>query len=274
MAVLSISQAWEETRATFAREGRLLSTVALALIGLPTLIVALIEPTGQAVTVKTAFTPRDALQLVVMLIALVGQLALVRLALSPAITVGAAITHAVRRLPAYVAAALLVALGFVLLLFPAALVGRALGISIEGRVTDMSGSALILVLAILAVCLALAVRMLMMTPVASAERGGPIHLIKRSWRLTGKSWGRVLGFFLAFVAGAIIILMVLSLVVLSAIKLTLGQPDAMSLSALALGLFQGLFNAAFTALFSVMLARIYVQLSGHDTVEQAAGDAI
>ena len=40
------------------------------------------------------------------LIALAGQLALIRLALGPSVTVGAAIAHGVRRLPVYLLAAI------------------------------------------------------------------------------------------------------------------------------------------------------------------------
>src|SRR6476661_1870756 len=88
MRGLSISAAWEETREILARDGRLLTTVALALIALPTTVNTLINPGG----VNAASTPlwMDCVALVAYLIALAGQLALIRLALGPSITVGGA----------------------------------------------------------------------------------------------------------------------------------------------------------------------------------------
>src|SRR5919112_640952 len=46
MRGLSISAAWEETRDILTRDGRLLTTVALALIALPAAINTLINPGG------------------------------------------------------------------------------------------------------------------------------------------------------------------------------------------------------------------------------------
>jgi len=75
------------------------------------------------------------------------------------------------------------------------------------------------------------------------------------------------GFLVMLMIGAIIVLVAAGAVVGSVATLAFGPIDSMSLSALVVGAVQGLFNAAFTTVFAVMLARIYVQLSGRDTVE-------
>ena len=97
MRSLSISRAWEETRGLLVQDGRLYVSVALALIALPSVINMLISPSG----VNTATDPfwKVALAFVTSLIALAGQLALIRLAVGPSTTVGAAITHGLRRTP-------------------------------------------------------------------------------------------------------------------------------------------------------------------------------
>ena len=111
------------------------------------------------------------------------------------------------------------------------------------------------------------VRLMMGTPVASAEQAGPVEIIKRSWVLTRGVWWKLFVFLLMLLIAAIIVLMAVGLVVGSVVAIALGPIEAMTPSALAVGALQGLFNAAFTAVFAVMLARIYVQLSGRDTVE-------
>ena len=44
MSRVSISRAWDETKAIFSRDGRLLVAVALALFVLPVVIVGLVMP--------------------------------------------------------------------------------------------------------------------------------------------------------------------------------------------------------------------------------------
>ena len=91
MRGLSISRAWEETRAILARDGRLIAAVALALIALPTAVTGLIDPNG--IGDSAGRMGLDVIVVVASLLALAGQLALIRLALGPSVTVGAAIVH-------------------------------------------------------------------------------------------------------------------------------------------------------------------------------------
>lgn len=263
---LSISTAWDETKAMFASDGRLFASVALALIGVPSMISALIEPQGMTLDNQGPLW-MDLLLLAFMILALVGQLALVRLALKPSITVGGAIAHGARRMPVYLVTALIIGLGLVALVIPLAIIARLSGVPIDGSISAMTPALALIMLAIVAIAFFVAVRMLMGTPVASAEQAGPIAIIKRSWTLTRGVWWRLFAFMLLLLIGAVIVLVAISAVIGTVVALALGPIEPMSASALLVGLFQGLFNAAFTALFAVMLARIYVQLSGRKTVE-------
>lgn len=266
MSSLSISRAWEETRAQFAGDGRLFASVALALIGVPTMVSALVEPQGMRLDNKGPWWV-DLLTLVFALLALIGQLALVRLALKPSITVGGAIAHGARRMPIYILTALIIGAGLVVLALPLAAAAKFSGIPLDGSIATVSPALTVMVLVVVAIIFFVAVRMLMGTPIASAEQAGPLAIITRSWGLTRGVWWKLLGFLLMILIGAVVVLLAISAVVGSVVTLALGPPQAMSVSALVIGLFEGLFNAAFTALFAVMLARIYVQLSGRDTAE-------
>ena len=105
MTKLSISQAWDESRAVIARDGALLTTIALALFVLPGVISDIATPLA-----PPGELPKPGYWIVLtalaLLVALVGQLAVIRLAIGSGLTVGEAIRHGARRVPAYLAATL------------------------------------------------------------------------------------------------------------------------------------------------------------------------
>ena len=265
MRGLSISAAWEETRNILARDGRLLTTVALALIALPTTVNTLLNPSG----VAAANTPlwMDCVAVVAYLIALAGQLSLIRLAIGPSITVGGAIAHGTRRLPVYVAAVLLVVLVLLILLVIISLVLAALGVRVDRQVTaQMSPPSVIAGLVFLGAFIFLFVRMVLSAPVASAEHAGPIAILKRSWRLTEGHWWQLFGFLLIFFIGAAIVTIAIGSAA-GVVILYFGKAQPMSAPALVLALINALVSAAITTLFAVMLARIYLQLANRPGVQ-------
>jgi hypothetical protein len=259
MSKLSLSRAWDETKAIAARDGRLLGSVALAMVALPTALTTLITPNGM--TQSNALWI-DFIVILASLVALAGQLALIRLAIGPSTTVGAAIAHGIRRMPLYFLAVLMIAVVLVLAAIPFALVLAAMGMQVEQAPKEVSGPLLAAAVLYLALFLYVAVRMIMAAPAASAEEIGPIRIIRRSWSLTGGEFWRLLGFLLLFFIGAIILLMAIQSVVVLLVTVVLGPVDPMSASALVVALAEALANAAISTLFGVMLARIYVQLAG------------
>lgn len=260
MRGLSISTAWEETREILAREGRLLSTVALALIVLPTAVNSFINPRGIAVPTTPMWMVGVAL--VAYLIALAGQLALIRLALGPSITVGGAIAHGARRLPIYVAAVLVIVFALLLVLIVIGLALGAMGVQVQRQMTPgMSPASLIAALLFIAIFVFLFVRFVMAAPVASAETVGPIAILRRSWRLTAGQWWPLFGFLLVIFIGAGIVAVAIGSAAGTVIGFLIGKIEPMSASALVLALIDALVSAAITVLLAVMLARIYVQLA-------------
>lgn len=265
MRALSISAAWDEAKAILAHDGRLLMTVALALVALPSTVNGLLNPGGM----NGSSAPWLSLVAVLAsVIALAGQLALIRLALGPSITVGGAIAHGFIRLPIYFVAVLLLVAALFLIAVPLVLLLAALGVPLAAKSMPMNGPAALVGLVFLGIAIFLGVRLILSSSVASAENVGPIAILKRSWQLTAGHFWQLFGFLLIFLVGAIILLVAVASAFGVAIGLLFGSIQPMSVGALILALVQALVSAAFTTLFAVMLARIYLQLAGPRDVEE------
>jgi hypothetical protein len=260
MRGLSISAAWDETRAVLAHDGRLIAAVALALIALPTAVTGLIDPNGVSDVSGPLWI--DFVVVIASLAALAGQLALVRLALSPSIMVGAAITHGLRRMPIYLLAAILIVVGLLVLAIPFGIALFALGVPLDSKNMPATPPVTLVMILYIALVCYIGVRMLMSAPVASAEAAGPIAIIRRSWALTSGHWWHLFGFVILFFIGAIAILFAVSAASGVVAGLFLGRIEPMSAGALLVALVEAIANAAMTGLFAVMLARIYAQLAG------------
>ncbi|HET9811672.1 MAG TPA: glycerophosphoryl diester phosphodiesterase membrane domain-containing protein [Sphingomicrobium sp.] len=264
MAALSISDAWDETKARIASDGRLYLVVAAALLALPALVAGVIDP-------KASEGPRSMgsgiLFLVVSLIAVVGQLALIRLAVGRSVSVGEAIGHGARRMPFYVVAGLLIAVALFIAAIPFVAVGIAGGVPMTGPGIVHSRLGLFLMLLFFALVCFIGIRMLMSSPVASEEGVGPIGILKRSWQLTAGHWWRLFGFLLLFLIGAAILVSAINWTIGSVAQMLLGPIEPMSASALIVAIVDAVVNAGITVLLAVMLARIYVQLSGREAID-------
>ncbi len=257
MRRLSISTAWEEARGIFARDGRLLMAVALALVAFPAAVNSLINPKGTAAPMWA-----DIITLATSLVALAGQLALIRLALGPSITVGGAIGHGIRRTPTYLVSVILIVVGLAIIAVPFAFLLTTLGVPLDVKPVAPNLAVFVVGFFYLGLLCFIGVRLILSAPVASAEEIGPIALLRRSWTLTAGHWWRLFGFLLIFLAGAIIVLLAVGTAAGVVIGLFIGRIQPMSAGALVLALVQSLISAAVTTLFAVMVARIYLQIAG------------
>lgn len=265
MRALSISAAWDEAKAILAHDGRLLMTVALALVALPSAVNGLVNPAGM----NGSSAPwLNLVAVLASVIALAGQLALIRLALGPSITVGGAIAHGFIRLPIYFVAVLLLVLALFLIAVPLVLLLAALGVPLGAKSMPMSGPTALVGLVFLGIAIFLGVRLILSSSVASAENVGPIVILKRSWQLTAGHFWQLFGFLLIFLVGAVVLLIAVGSAFGVAIGLLFGAIQPMSVGALILALVQALVSAAVTTLFAVMVARIYLQLAGPRGVEE------
>jgi len=271
MTALSISNAWEETKALLARDGRLFASVALALIVLPAAVMGVVDPRVEQGDAAPGWF--NILIFVVSMISLAGQLALIRLAFGPSVTVGGAIGHGFRRLPTYFLALLLLTIGIVVLLLPFVFVAVGLGMNVEGgaEAAALTGPIVFLAIIFAMAILVLMTRFMVAMPVASTERVGPLDILKRSWALTQGHWGRLFGFLIVFSIAAILVLLSVGVVLGSLTALLFDARGPLTLGALVESLLSAIVTGALSVLFTLMLARVYVQLSGRDTVETAAG---
>ncbi len=254
---LSISTAWDETRGVLRRDGRLIAAVALALLVLPSTIQTLVSPEA-----PRGELPEPGawmiLALVATLVGFVGQLAVIRLAIGSHVSVGEAIGHGARRMPALVGAMLL-------WLVPLAALLLAVGNLV--RQGDRSAPLALAFLLLVVLLVYLGVRLITVTAVAGAENGGPVGILKRSWALTRGRWWRLFGFLVLFVIAAVAVMLAAEALVGVIVQVLFGTPEPMSVGALVVALVRRLATAAVTVVFLVMLARIYVQLSGPEPVE-------
>lgn len=254
MSKLSISRAWDETRAVLARDGKLIGTVALALFVLPGLVLGLVMPTA-----RSAEVPQPGVWMLVgfvaVLVTLVGQLSIVRLAMGPHVSVGEAIAHGARRLLPYVGSALV-------WMIPFMLVGGLLLALVGKDPEHPSGAAAIGLLVLTAVGMFLAVRFILTSAVASAEHVGSVAILRRSWQLTHGNWWRLFGFLLIFALGAIVLIVAVGAIAGVVARMLLGDLSPLSLGGLLVSIVSQLVSALISVVLFVMLARIYAQRAG------------
>ena len=259
VAKLSISKAWDEARGTLGPNAGLLTTIGLAMFVLPGVVGDLVTPEAPAGQIPPlgAWT---VVAVIAVLIALVGQLAVIRLAIGSRSTVGEAIGHGARRAPVYFAATLIWILPFLL-------VGAVLIGVIARNPATASPGAIFGLLLLACVMLFFAMRMLMTSAVASAESHGPVGVLKRSWQLTAGNFWRLLGFFLLFIITLVVAAMAIQSIAGVIAELVLGGTEPMTVGALFISLITQIVSAAISVVLMVMLARIYVQLSGDGAAE-------
>lgn len=262
MAKLSISKAWDETRDALARDGKLFVAVALALFVLPGVVAEVAQPNAPA----GEFPPMGywtVLSFLALIISLVGQLAVILLAIGKGQRVGDTIAQAARRSPTYIAAT-------ILWIAPFAIVITILIATGMRDPQNPSPAALLALLPLMILMLFVAVRMLLTSSVAAAEGAGPIAIIKRSWELTHGNWWRLFGFFLLYIIAAVILLLAVQSVIGSLVALAFGELGPFTVGRLLLSVVNQLLGAALSTVFMVMLARLYVQAvgpRGEDMVE-------
>lgn len=262
-ANLSISQAWDETREIFRRDGKLISAVALALIVLPQAVAGLIAPAGTGGASNSSGIVQI-MMLAVFLLSIWGQLSIVRLALGPSTTVGDAIQHGLRRFPAALGAFVIMILGMGLVLIPIVMIFIvALGVDPANlQQGQASGPFGLLVLLMALLIIAISIRFMLMSPVASAENVGPLAILKRSWLLTSGNYWRLLGFIVLLLIAAVALIAAASIVGGILARLVSSTIEPFSLSALIMALITAAAQGVFSVLAAVMMTRIYTQVAG------------
>jgi hypothetical protein len=250
MKKLSITTAWNETLSFVKREAGLVFPVAFGLMALPMVFLQLLAPAATTAGQQPEAGPWMLLFFPLLFLSVVATIAISALATGREAVVGEALRLGVRRFLPLLGAMLLIALCFMPVMVILVLVGQA-----------SPSAGVLLGLAAVIAGIVLWVRLMLTTPVAATEGGGPIAIIKRSFELTRGHAARLLGFVLLIVIlGAVAVFAVVSvggiLIVLIA-----GKPDPGSIGFLLVLLLGALLNTVFVVYFTVMIARIYTQLA-------------
>lgn len=245
---LSISQAWEESRAFIVREQALLVPVALLLVGVPLACLFLLMPEqlrGVSPDERAALPPippEQAIGMIVSAIAVMGgSLGLYALALRPGISVGEAIVSGWRRLPIALGATLLLAFAMSLPLLALAFLSPAAA-----------------VIGVMALALFVSVRTMLLSPVIMDGKMGPLDALRRSWQVTRGQFAR-LAVFLFAVSVPIMLAQIVAQLIFGLLGHVIGGPDlAKPLADIGVALTMALGQI----LVVVMVARLYRQVRG------------
>ncbi len=252
---LSIGQAWDDAKVVFRADGKAIFAIALALTVLPGAIIETAAPSST----RTVDTPVwiGLLGLVAALLSLTSQIAISRIALGHQSTVGEALTHAFRRMPALFGALLLAILPFALLL-------SVLSYSIQTNFdpANIPPSILIPMVLVLLVSLYVLIRLMFLTPLAADRTIGPIAMLREAWQLSRGRFLKLLVLFLLLMLVGLLLLAALGGALSSVVVLALGAIAPGSVSALLVALIQQTLAAAVSALFVVVACRLYLQATG------------
>lgn len=267
MPRMTIAAAWNETSAFVRREARLLFPLAFVLVAIPQAVIQSLSggPTMPGQPAAQASPLLAFLFVPLMAATMIGNLALSYLALRPGTTGGEALRVGVRRVLPLVGAVLLVAVPLAVVA-----VGLALALGIEAEATQMStGDAMFFLLFLLAMVV-IGVRLMLVTP-AAASGAGAVEMLRRSWRLTGPVFWKLLGFLLLVMIVFFVLTVAVSAVGGVLILLLAGAPQPGSASSVLLLLLNAALQTVITVYLMSMVARIYAGLAGDDVPAPKAG---
>jgi hypothetical protein len=261
MSRLSVSKAWDDTVRVLTHDGKLVTSVALALIVLPQTVAGVLSP-PPTLSGATAPSWMSIVMLVVLILGIMGEIAIMRLALGRT-SVGEAIAHGARRAAPALGALVLLGIALMVVLVPVLLiVGGVEGVQSLATEKPTPGAAMA-VLILMLLCLFAAPRFQLVIPAAAGEPGGPIHLLKRGWTLADGSYWRLFGvLMLLLVVAIVVVLFVGQIVVGLVVRTAFGTVQPLSLGALIAALLTSAVSGLFGAGASVLLARMYAQLAG------------
>lgn len=210
---ISIEQSFSWAQAVARREWPLLLPVMFAFLVLPPLAVDLLlpeeftklmtaRPIEDLAQVQAAMVWLLPLTLGVLLIAAVGMLAIIALALTPRLSVGEAILLALRRVPVFAVATIGALTGVVIVATLLAVAAQLAGLA------PLAVQGLLLIGLTIVILLGTA-RLALLGPVVAMRRIGPVAALSESWQMARGMFWRLLGGLMIYVFGAVVALFAL-----------------------------------------------------------------
>jgi hypothetical protein len=117
-------------------------------------------------------------------------------------------------------------------------------------------------LAVTALGVFISVRLILLSAVASAESGGPIAILQRSWELSRGNWWRLFGFAVMLLIAAMVAIWAVSAVIGVIARLAFGDLTPLSIGGLIVVIVGQLLSAVISVILLVMIARFYSQRTG------------
>lgn len=260
MANLSITTAWNESVEFVRREAGLVLPIAFLLMALPgALMQILMQPESPTQL------PEAGLWMLILPIGIlgsfVGSIAITWLALRPGSSVGESLQVGLRRFIMLFLSYLLITIACVIVMIPLVMLFAG-GLATSDDPVAIVGASLAVVAIIVVIAIAVAPKLILMTPVATAEDVGPIRIITRSWQLSDGHYWKLLGFLILFAVAAIVVFMVVGIFFGILIAIAAGPPEPRSTSMIVITIISALIQSVVTAMFVTVTARIYHQLTG------------
>lgn len=257
---ISMSAIWDESAALIRRESHLLVPVALATVGIGSVISGLMQPETPA----AGLGAMGALGFVLgNILGLIGNLALMALALMPGMSVGESLRLAVVRLPKMLGIVALFLIVLIVTMIPIMIILKMSGAPISANMTaeELPGVAILMALIVGAALLYISARLLTLSAVVVDRNPPAIEAIKLSFASTRGIVAKIVGVVLLF----FIVTLVVSGAVASISGIVFGMiGKAVGVPLLGKGLTvlaTGMVSALLSIVSTVFAAMLYRKLS-------------
>jgi membrane-anchored glycerophosphoryl diester phosphodiesterase (GDPDase) len=257
---ISMSAVWDESAALIRRESHLLVPLALATVGIGSVISGLTQPqtpaAGLGATAAIGFIVGN-------LFTLVGTLAIIALALTPGISVGESLRLALARMPKMILIGILFVVAIIALMIPLAVILGLSGVPISASMApqDLPGVVVLAALMIGALLLYISARLLTLSA-TMVDRNPPIiEAIKSSFSSTGGIATKIIAVLLLFLLVTIVVsgaVAAISGILFGMIGKAVGAP---LLGKGLTVLVTGMVSALLSIVSSVFAAMLYRKLS-------------
>jgi membrane-anchored glycerophosphoryl diester phosphodiesterase (GDPDase) len=257
---ISMSAIWDESAALIRRESHLLVPVALATVGIGAVISGLTQPETPAAGIGAMGILGF---MIGNILSLIGNLALMALALMPGMSVRESLHLAITRLPKMLGIVIIFFLALLVLMLPIVIILKMSGapISANMRPEELPGMAILLALMVSAALLYVSARLLTLTAVVIDRNPPAVDAIKSSFASTQGIAAKIVGVVLLF----FVVTLVISGAVASIAGIVFGMlGKAVGAPLLGVGLtvlITGMVSALFSIVSTVFSAMLYRKLS-------------
>jgi hypothetical protein len=192
-----MSAIWDESAALIRRESHLLVPVALATVGIGSVISGLTQPETPA----EGLGAMGALGFILgNILGLIGNLAMMALALMPGMSVGESLRLAIARMPKMLGIVAVFLIALIVMMIPIVMILKMSGAQISADMSpeDLPGIAILLVLVVGAALLYVSARLLTLSAIIVDRNPPAIDAIKSSFASTRGIVAKIVGVLLLF----------------------------------------------------------------------------